>query len=352
LAISLLLGSAFPSRVDADILSTLFGSQASADTSVSVNFDESNSQNMDLLQANVSPSLLGNKDIGDEKIEEIKDLSTTSDNALLPLVATGETYSGIDTENVSSGEISVYVVRKGDSIALIAQMFNISSNTILWTNDMKKSDTIKEGDILIIMPVDGVKHTISKGDTLSKLADKYKVEVSDITNFNDISVDEQLAVGNEIFIPGAEIITPVAPKSSNGTYIAKTPNLKDVSGYFINPVPNYSRRSQGLHDKYAIDLAAPTGSRILASAPGKVLVARYGYNGGYGNFVIIQHSNGTQTLYAHMSKIATSAGVQVSRGETIGYVGSTGRSTGPHIHFEVRGAKNPGATTPMSFATK
>ena len=104
-------------------------------------------------------------------------------------------------------------------------------------------------------------------------------------------------------------------------------------------------KTQGLHGpgKRGIDIGAPTGTPIYASASGTVLLARTGWNGGYGNMVIIQHPNGTKTLYGHMSKLGARTGANVSRGEVIGYVGSTGRSTGPHVHFEVFNARNPGA---------
>lgn len=103
------------------------------------------------------------------------------------------------------------------------------------------------------------------------------------------------------------------------------------------------RRSQGPHGPggRGIDMAAPTGTPIVAAASGTVLLSKGGYSGGYGEMIVIQHANGTKTLYAHMSKRATTTGAKVSQGETIGYVGSTGRSTGPHLHFEVQGAKNP-----------
>ena len=102
------------------------------------------------------------------------------------------------------------------------------------------------------------------------------------------------------------------------------------------------RKSQGIHGYNAVDLAAPTGTPIIASASGKVIIARSsGYNGGYGLYVVISHPNGTQTLYAHMSKVNVSVGRFVERGEIIGAVGNTGKSTGPHLHFEVRGARNP-----------
>ena len=118
--------------------------------------------------------------------------------------------------------------------------------------------------------------------------------------------------------------------------------VQNLAGYYIDPVPGY-RLSQGIHDNNAVDLAIAKGTPIHAAAFGRVIFARYGYNGGFGNVVIIDHANGTQTLYAHQSKLATKAGDEVYQGQVIGYVGSTGHSTGPHLHFEVHGAQNPGA---------
>ena len=103
-------------------------------------------------------------------------------------------------------------------------------------------------------------------------------------------------------------------------------------------------KTQGLHGpgNRGIDIGAPKGTPIYASAPGRVLIAKTGWSGGYGNMVIVEHPNGTKTLYAHMTKLGTKTGAEVARGEIIGYVGSTGRSTGPHLHFEVFNARNPG----------
>ncbi|HEX8591206.1 MAG TPA: peptidoglycan DD-metalloendopeptidase family protein [Candidatus Paceibacterota bacterium] len=117
--------------------------------------------------------------------------------------------------------------------------------------------------------------------------------------------------------------------------------LTAVSSYFGNPCPG-CRLSQGIHGNNGVDLSAPAGTPIYAAAAGTVTVAKGGggYNGGYGNYVIVSHANGTQTLYAHMSRIATSGG-KVGKGTLIGYVGNTGRSTGNHLHFEVRGGTNP-----------
>jgi LysM repeat protein len=301
------------------------------------------------LQANVSSiSILEDKNSKDD-VNITDDTNINIDNisedkALSPNIGLMGVSDEKDIFDSSGEDISVYVVRKGDSISQIADMFEVSTNTILWANNMKKGDKLVEGDILMILPVSGVKHTILKGQNLKGIANKYDADISDIAIFNGISTDAELALGDELIIPDAEMVNVEAPKksktnSSSSTNKIKT-TLKTLVGYFINPVPGYKRVSQRLHGNNGVDLAAPTGTKIVAAASGTVLLARNGYNGGYGNMVIIKHPNGTQTLYAHQSKISTKTGAQVSQGETIGYVGSTGRSTGPHLHYEIRGARN------------
>ena len=162
-------------------------------------------------------------------------------------------------------------------------------------------------------------------------------------------LDAPLNVGDTLIIPNAtKSEESDKPVKNLGASIAKDKQyyqnhpVQNLAGYFIDPVPGY-RLSQGIHDNNAVDLAIAKGTPIHAAAAGVVLLARNGYNGGFGNVVIINHSNGTQTLYAHQSKIAIHTGDEVYQGEVIGYVGSTGHSTGPHLHFEVHGAQNPGA---------
>ena len=113
------------------------------------------------------------------------------------------------------------------------------------------------------------------------------------------------------------------------------------SGYFIKPTKGI--KTQGFHGPYnALDIGAPVGTTIVASAGGTVVLAKLsGWNGGYGGLTIIQHDNGSQTLYAHQSKITVASGQKVSQGQKIGEVGNTGRSSGPHLHLEFRGIKNP-----------
>ncbi|HEU0085681.1 MAG TPA: peptidoglycan DD-metalloendopeptidase family protein [Candidatus Paceibacterota bacterium] len=261
-------------------------------------------------------------------------------NALVPTVNAMGGPENTDREDFSWG-ITVYVVRAGDTLSQLAEMFEVSQNTILWANNMKKSDKIKEGDVLLILPVSGIEHTVKKGETLKSIASKYKIEVNDIIWHNNLEDDASLSVGDKLIIPGAEIEEPkVVIKAPAGSK-ASGSNLKAVNGYFINPVPGARRTRGPTSTHHGVDLAAPTGTPIYAAASGRVSLARLGYNGGFGNMVIIKHPNGTETLYAHMSRLGTSTGAQVKQGQVIGYIGNTGRSTGPHLHIEVKGARNP-----------
>ncbi len=229
-------------------------------------------------------------------------------------------------------EIRVYTVREGDSLSEIADMFSISVNTLRWSNDLASDRQIKPGQDLIILPINGIVHTIRKGDTLGAIANKYKVKAADIITFNHLNVATGLTVGKDLIIPNAVV--------SQNVIVKREKPVKSTIG-FINPAPG-SIRTQGIHGHNAVDLANDLNSPIKAVAAGKVIVSRtYGWNGGYGKYVVIRHKTGVQTLYAHLNKNYVSVGDWVSAGQVIGLMGSTGRSTGPHLHFEVRGGKNP-----------
>ena len=332
--------------------SSILGTDVSASSGISSSSPNSqSSQNMSLLQANVYPdSVLSAKPSKDDTntVATDKNVNILSNNALVPATSpVGIT--GTDSADTSNDQVSVYVVRSGDSISQIADMFGVSVNTILWANNMKKGDKLVEGDVLFVLPVSGLQHTVTKGQTIQSIAKLYKVDPSDITSYNGIAEDAQLSIGDTLMIPNAEKSSegdkPVkdlkASIAKDNQYYQAHPT-KTLSGYFIDPVPGY-RLSQGIHDNNAVDLAIAKGTPIHSAASGKVIFARTGYNGGFGNLVIISHPNGSETLYAHQSKIATYTGAQVTQGDVIGYVGSTGHSTGPHLHFEVHGARNPGA---------
>lgn len=242
--------------------------------------------------------------------------------------------------SASSGRISVYVVREGDSLGDIAKMFGVSINTIRWANNLG-SRAIRPGETLIILPVSGVEHKVVKGDTLRAIARKYAADESEIADFNGIDASKPLAVGSTIIVPGGEIAAPLpAKRPASGSTRILGGGGPLIEGFFGNPLPG-GRVTQGLHGWNGIDIGAPRGTPVLASAAGTVIIARTGWNGGYGTYVVITHSNGTQTLYSHLSGTAVAPGATVGQGDIIGYVGNTGKSTGTHLHFEVRGAKNP-----------
>jgi murein DD-endopeptidase MepM/ murein hydrolase activator NlpD len=238
---------------------------------------------------------------------------------------------GVYDGRTEAEHISIYEVREGDTLSEIAEMFGVSINTIRWANDIK--GPLKKGQIITILPVSGIKYVVKKGDTISSIAKKYKADADEIRSFNDID-NSSLTVGLEIIIPDAE-----APQTSGGSLA--TGGSKDLGSYFTRPIKG-GVRTQGVHGHNGVDLASYAGAPIYASASGEVIIARSGgWNGGYGNYVVIKHSNGTQTLYAHLDKIYVYAGQSVSKNEELGTMGNTGKSTGVHLHFEIRGAKNP-----------
>ncbi|MGB4076486.1 MAG: M23 family metallopeptidase [Minisyncoccia bacterium] len=274
------------------------------------------------------------------------DLSVTEDTALL---SSGGPSGILPAESEKGGAISLYEVREGDSLSGIADMFEVSVNTILWANDIKDPATIQPGDTLLILPVSGVRYTIKRGGTLSDVAKLFDADIDEIALFNGIDPTESLAAGTELIIPGGNLApAKTVAKTSSGSSSVSLPAVKRpassvVLGDYANPVPS-AYVSQGIHGYNGIDLAGiPSGTPVYAALSGTVIVAKAGggYNGGYGNYVVISHDNGTQTLYAHLSSVAATPGQSIVKGEHLGGVGNTGRSTGNHLHFEVRGAKNP-----------
>jgi len=265
------------------------------------------------------------------------------------LVAETTPFSG-RTEDITApanpDQIAWYIVQDGDTLSQVADMFNVSVNTIVWANELSSSIDIHPGQTLLILPISGVQHTIAEGDTLESIAEEYaggadgdELEslMQEILEFNGLTEASALAVGENLTVPGG-MIEQEFEESSTYTY---TGSAGGSSGGFIHPIPG-AVRTQGLHGYNAVDYGAPVGTQIRASDGGTVIVSRVGgWNGGYGNYIVIDHHDGTQTLYAHMSKNVVWQGQSVVAGQKIGEVGNTGRSTGPHLHFEVRGSRNP-----------
>ena len=264
-------------------------------------------------------------------------IQMVGDSSLLPVM--GPLGSIADIETYHLDQITTYTVRDGDTISKIAEMFGVSVNTIRWANDLRRTDLVRVGDVLVILPVNGIQHTVKKGETVSSIAKEYKASAEEIAVYNDLDMDDLLGIGTTIIVPDAEFPAPpsLQPSFSQRYGVGG----RDVGGYFARPIAG-GRKTQGIHGFNGVDLADNCSTPVVASAAGDVLIAKTsGWNGGDGKYVVIAHPNGTQTLYAHLGSITVGAGWHVARGLQIGTIGSTGRSTGCHVHFEVRGAKNP-----------
>lgn len=287
-------------------------------------------QTMDLLEAPITSDIKGALGGGD---------ITIVDN--VALAPDQSPFDGSIIVRPASDQISTYIVRKGDTLSEIAEMFDVSPNTIKWANNLGVKGTIVPGQTLVILPVTGVQHIVKKGDTLKSIAKKYHGDETDILDYNGLENASQLAIGDEIVIPNGEIAVPAPTKNTAGVSTPRGTNAPSYAGYYMRPITG-GVKTQGIHGYNAVDLAAPIGTPIYAAAAGTVVISREGgWNGGYGNYIVIQHDNGTQTLYSHNSSNVVGVGETVSQGQTIAYMGQTGKATGSHVHFEIRGAKNP-----------
>jgi len=232
------------------------------------------------------------------------------------------------------GEVVEYVVKKGDTISSIAQKFGVSVDTVLWANHLRSAQKIKIGQRLKIPPVSGIVHTVRRGETVYSIAKKYQVDPQNIVDFpfNTFSNDETFAlqIGQTLIVPNG-----VMPKAKPVPRLpAATVAVGTVGkGTFIWPTSGrITQRYSWYHP--AVDIANKNAPPIVAADAGtvvSVVYARYAY----GHHVVIDHGNGYRTLYAHMSNIYVKPGQKVSQGQSIGQMGSTGRSTGTHLHFEI-----------------
>ncbi len=223
-----------------------------------------------------------------------------------------------------------YKVRQGDTISGIAKKFGLTNiSTLISVNDIGNVRQLAAGQKLRIPSIDGIVYTVKKGDSLSGITGKYKISLEQLLDVNELT-SETLTAGQQLFLPGAAMDANSLRNAMGELFrmpIAAKFRWSSPYGYRIDPIAGVKSFHTGT------DMACPTGTPILAAMSGKVTTT--GINRVYGNYVIIDHGNGYQTLYAHMSKIIASKGQWVSQGTRIGLVGSTGYSTGPHLHFTV-----------------
>ncbi len=261
--------------------------------------------------------------------------------------------------------VITYTVQIGDSLSSIAAQFGITIWTLIWSNREAVWDApwlIQPGLTLYIPPVDGVYHTVATGETVESIAAKYRVDPSALySEWNDLKEGQPLTEGQQLMVVGGKDkyieLTPPPPKPVAGAARRSSGICQGVSftgpganGWFVSPTGSrrvsgwyfYDRRNPG---HIGLDLACRQGDPIYAADNGVVTIA--GWNGGYGLLVELVHGNGFTTRYAHLSELAVGCGQSVYQGQIIGYCGSTGWSSGPHLHFEIRSGGAP--QDPLSY---
>lgn len=333
--------SFYPIPTKANILSFLGNLTLTADAEVATD----NSQSVALPIPVIS--------IADKSKDKLSDKEVLiDDNALTPSVGPmGGGFETVDTP--TADDVTLYVVRKGDTAASLAKMFGISTDTIYMTNNLKKGEALKVGDTLLILPLNGISYTVKKGDTIGSLAKKFSVNSEDIVFFNDIEDGKALVIGDELIIPNAKVtVEKSTSKSSIKSTTKSNAPQQNTNGYFIRPC-KCTHRTQGRHGilwHNAVDITSGNvGEPIWAAAEGTVIWARTsGWNGGAGRSIMIQHANGSKTFYAHLDTLLVTVGQQVKQGEQIGTLGYSGHvipkgPNGAHLHFEV----SPGFANPL-----
>lgn len=264
-------------------------------------------------------------------------------------IIVGENVFQTDISQKPRDQVIEYTVQKGDTISTIAEKFGISQETIKWENSLT-SDSITDGDVLRILPVTGIAYKVARGDTVYTIAKKLDTEPQKIVDFpfNDFANPETfgLVVGQILIVPDG--VKPSAQPTFRRQYVIAQGPVSVSSAGFTWPIRGVISQFAAWYHM-ALDIASPTGTPIVASQNGRVIKAvSGGWDGGYGINLAIDGGNGFTTLYAHMSGLNVSLGQEVVAGQTvIGWVGSTGRSTGPHVHFEIR--RNGSLVNPIGY---
>lgn len=248
-------------------------------------------------------------------------------------------------ENLATGrdEVVKYEVKSGDTVSTIAAKFEISVNTILWENDLSSYSLIRPGDTLTILPVSGVRHEVESGESLSYIARQYDVDTDKIARANNLSDVSRLSIGEGLIIPGGKKITSSrssGQSSQSSSYSAISavkkivkPKTTTASNKMFWPTDGHKITQYYSWRHHGLDIANKTGTPLYSSDAGTV--ESVGWTRGYGNNIIINHGGGKKTRYAHLSRFYVSRGQRVDKGQSVGEMGNTGWSTGPHLHFEV-----------------
>lgn len=224
-----------------------------------------------------------------------------------------------------------YRVRKGDMIGVIAQNFGVTQDSIISVNSIRSSRNIQIGQFLKVPTMPGILYTVKKdGETAQSIAEKHEVDAEKFAAVNHVALTDSYSAGDSVFVPDAALDWATR-QEINGDLFKKPIHARwyksSSFGWRASPFTGARSYHSG------VDMACPTGTSIYAAMAGKVTAT--GYNATYGNYVIVAHNSGYKTLYGHMSAILCTKGEYVNQDTRIGKVGSTGMSTGPHLHFTV-----------------
>jgi len=272
--------------------------------------------------------------IGQVTLQELVPHASVFSDETAPIIRRAQPHTTVP-ERPRLGVVT-YTVQAGDTVQGIAAIFGLQPTTLQWSNpDIEDApDLLRIGQKIRILPIDGVYHKVAEGDTLESIAEEYKVDVEVIVSCEYNSVKsrfDSLPLGQYLIVPGGE--KPYVPKVVTA-YTGEIPSDVFGSGQFQWPVLGVI--TQGYwYGHRAVDVGAPIGSAVVAADGGFVSFAGW-TDVGYGYLVVIDHNNGYTTYYAHCSNIYVFEGQTVERGQVIAAVGSTGWSTGPHLHFEIR----------------
>ena len=265
----------------------------------------------------------------------------------VPLVASAYDEDDYDENEENPLHYTVYRLKNGETASSVAEHFGISTDTILSVNGVTNATRMATGAYLKVPALSGIIYEVSRdGETLESIVKsenklkKVSLDLEVLEDVNGVKANEALSVGQTLFLVGDKLSNDERAAISGTSFKKPLRNTYYISspfGWRANPF-NASKRSY--HN--GLDLACPTGTPIYATAAGTVVTA--GYTNVYGNYVVIKHSSGYKSLYGHMSSIGVKSGQYVDQGTVIGKVGSTGQSTGPHLHFTIY--KNDKAISP------
>ncbi|MCK5472048.1 peptidoglycan DD-metalloendopeptidase family protein [Candidatus Gracilibacteria bacterium] len=288
----------------------------------------------------------------DSPIFTLDYLAVTEDGFLIK-----NTGQSCEIDNSDLADLIEYTVEEGDVLSSIARRFGVSMDTIIWENKITNPHQLRPGTQLAILPVSGITHEVKEDDSITKIAKKYGIDSEKLYKQNQLESETKLIAGTKLIIPGGKKTVSAGngnylASRSPGTYASYKPPVaidgaiiitngaKDKDGkWMVKPtIGKYTTYFGGRKGHWAVDIADRSKPPIVAAADGTVVKSQCGWNGGYGCVIVLDHGDGFQTLYAHLSELAVGVGDSVQQNSSIGTMGNTGRvwgTTGIHLHFEV-----------------